>query len=251
MTTPSGVGAVTLVVQTQAPHASIEHSPVAAYLSAALGEPVRIESRGNVLAHWRRLASGERPSMVFEDPHFADYRVTRAGYRIVAAESESQAFSLAAGGFLVLDPSDLAGRPVAALPPPALSTLQLLAFFPGAVRIPRIIESASFAAAAGRVMNNEAVAAVLPADELPAYPDLKGMLHMEELPGKAFLLAPELPDAVAERIVSALVLAREHEQGRLALASLGVPAFARAHREAYGGYARLLKGSWGFREIRP
>ncbi len=228
-----------------------EFPMLSAYLSQALGQPVRVLIRRNPLEHWRRLSAGERPAMVLEDPHFADYRVTRAGYRIVAAVEGQQVFSLAAAGFLLLDPLELAGRPVAALSPPSLSTLQLLAFFSDAVHIPRIIEAPSYPAAVTRVFRNEAVAAVVPADDLGAYPELKEMLLMEELPAKAVSVSPDLADAVADGITTALVDASRDAQGRQALAELGVSNFVRGHREAYDGVSRLLKGTWGYRHISP
>ena len=222
---------------------------VSAYLSEALGQPVQVHIRRNSLEHWRRLTAGERPAMVLEDPHFADYRVTRAGYRIIAAVEGSQVFSLAAAGFLLLDPMELAGHPVAALSPPSLSTLQLLAFFSDAVHIPRIIEAPSYPAAAVRVFRNEAVAAVLPADDLRVYPELKEMLLMEELPAKAVSVSPDLAEVVADRIGSALLSASRQAEGRRALAELNISGFVRGHREAYDGLSRLLKGSWGYRRI--
>lgn len=224
---------------------------VSAYLSKALDQPVGVHIRRNPLEHWRSLSAGERPSMVLEDPHFADYRVTRAGYRIVAAVEGSQTFSLAAAGFLLLDPMELAGRPVAALSPPSLSTLQLLAFFSDAVHIPRIIETPTYPAAAVRVFRNEAVAAVLPADDLRVYPELKEMLLMEELPAKAFSVSPDLAEVVADRISAALLAAAREPDGRQALAELNVSGFVRGHREAYDGLSRLLKGTWGYRRIPP
>jgi hypothetical protein len=228
-----------------------DFSALSDYLSQALGQPVRVSIRRNPLQHWRRLTAGERPAMVLEDPHFADYRVTRAGYRIIAAVEGRQVFALASGGFLLLDPMELAGRPVAALSPPSLSTLQLLAFFSGSVHIPRIVEVPSYPAAAERVIRNEAVAAVLPANNLGVYPRLEEMLLMEELPGKAVSVSPQLAEAIADRIGSALTGATRVESGRRALEELEIPAFVRGHREAYEGFSRLLRGSWGYREMPP
>ncbi len=224
---------------------------VSTYLSKALGQPVKVEIRRNPLEHWRRLSAGERPAMVLEDPHFADYRVSRSGYRIVAAVEGSQVFSLAAAGFLLLDPLELAGRPVAALSPPSLSTLQLLAFFSDSVHIPQILEAPSYPAAAVRVFRNEAVAAVLPADELRVYPELKEMLLMEELPAKAVSVSPDLSEVTADRIASALLAASREADGRLALEELDISGFVRGHREAYDGLSRLLKGTWGYRPLPP
>lgn len=240
-----------LVIQGEEFAEAGDGSALSEYLSQALGQPVRATFRRNPLEHWRRLTAGERPTVVLEDPHFADYRVTRAGYRIIAAVEGRQAFALAAGGFLLLDPMELAGRPVAALPPPSLSTLQLLAFFSDAVHIPRIVEAPSYQAAAARVFRNEAVAAVLPAEDLGLHPALKEMLLMEEMPGKAVSVSPDLAEAIADRIANALVGATRGDPGRRALAGLEISAFVRGHEEAYEGFSRLLKGTWGYREIPP
>ena len=242
---------LTMVVQIEQGERAGSLIAVSDYLSEALGETVRIERRQNPLEHWRLLSSGERPAIVLEDPHFADYRVTRSGYRIVAAVEGRQLFAIAAAGVLLLEPMDLAGRPVAALAPPSLSTLQLLAFFPDAVHTPRIIESPSYQVAATRASGDLAVAAVLPVDALRSYPGLKGMLTMEELPAKAVSVAPELAETMIERIASALLAANFSAGGRRALVQLRVSGFIRGHPEAYEGYARLLKGTWGFRPIRP
>jgi ABC-type phosphate/phosphonate transport system substrate-binding protein len=240
-----------LVVQGDGSTKAGKWSALSDYLSQALGQPVRVNMRRNPLEHWRHLTSAERPAMVLEDPHFADYRVTRAGYRIIAAVEERQVFALAGGGFLLLDPLDLAGRPVAALSPPSLSTLQLLAFYSDAVRIPRIIEAPSHRAAAARVLRNEAVAAVIPADDLGIYPELKEMLLMEELPGKAVSVSPDLAEVVVDRMTSALIDASRGALGRRALTELEISGFVRGHQEAYSGFSRLLKGTWGYRQVPP
>lgn len=240
-----------LVVQGQQWAEKLKLAALSGYLSLAVGQPVHVNVQANPLQHWRRLVAGEQPAVVLEDPHFADYRVTRAGYRIIAAVEGRQSFVLASAGLLLLDPMELAGRPVAALPPPSLSTLQLLAFFPDAVHIPRIMEAPSYPAAARRVVRNEAVAVVLPADGLGAYPELEEMLLMEELPGKAVGVSPQLADDIADRIGSALIGASRVESGRRALEELEISAFVRGHREAYEGFSRLLRGTWGYREIPP
>jgi hypothetical protein len=241
-----------LVVQTTRASTQASFAPLAAYLSRAVGEPIRIEVRRNPLAHWRALAAGERPTLVLEDPHFADYRISRAGYRIAASLKGTQSFRIAVGGFLLLDPVDLAGRPVATLSPPALSTMQFLRFYADPVRIPRLVEAATYRDAAAQVFDARAVAAVLPASSLPDYPELSDAVALEELPEQALLVSPDVDETLFEGIVSALLSADAgSEDGRRVLEAMGVAGFSRSHAEAYEGISRLLKGTWGYREAAP
>lgn len=245
-------GELRLVVQTERTTTQASFAPLANYLSGELGKSVRIEVRRNPLAHWRALAAGERPAMVLEDPHFADYRISRAGYRVAAIVKGTQSFRIAVGDFLLLDPVELAGRPVATLSPPSLSTMQLLNFYRDPVRIPRLVEADSYKNAAARVFDASAVAAVLPAAALPDFPGLSDALALEELPEQALLVSPDVDEALFERIVVALLSAdTESEDGRKALEAMGVSGFDRGHAEAYEGLSRLLEGTWGFRDAAP
>lgn len=240
-----------LVVQSERGGAAATFSGFGELLSQLLGQTVRVELRANPLAHWRALVAGERPALVLEDPHFADYRVTRAGYRMVAALDRTQLFSIAVGGFLLLDPIELAGRPVAASPPPSLSTMQFLRFFSDPVRTPRLLESKSFEDAAEQVFEARAVAAVLPVEILHDFQGLRGIVTMEELPGKALLVSPDLEESVDQKLGTALLEAASRPAGRRLLDSLGARGFTRAHAEAYTGFAVMLRGSWGYRDLAP
>lgn len=242
---------LTLVVQTERADGPASFAPLGAYLSRAMGTNIRVDVRRNPLAHWRALAAGERPALVLEDPHFADYRISRAGYRLAAAITGTQSFQIAVGGFLLLDPMDLAGRPVATLSPPSLAAMQFLHFYSDPVRVPRLVEAGSYEEAAMLVLDGGAVAAVLPAMSLSDHPDLSGALALEELPEKALLVSPDLDEMTAERVGAALLAAATEAEGRRVLAAMGVSSFSRTHAEAYEGFARLLKGTWGYREAVP
>lgn len=240
-----------LVVQSERAVTQASYAPMAAYLSRAVGETMRVEVRRNPLAHWRALVAGERPALVLEDPHFADYRISRAGYRIAAAVNGTQSFRIAVGGLLLLDPVELAGRTVAALPPPSLSTMQFLHLYPDPVRTPRLVEAGSYRDAAAQVLDARAVAAVLPATSLSEHPDLTGAVALEELPEQALLVSPDLDESVFEAIGAALLAAGAEPDGRQGLAAMGAAGFSRSHSEAYEGLSRLLKGTWGYREAAP
>ncbi|MDX1514049.1 MAG: hypothetical protein R3174_09935 [Gammaproteobacteria bacterium] len=242
---------ILLVVQTERRDAGSSFAPLGDYLTRVVSEKVRVEVRHNPLVHWRALISGERPALVLEDPHFADYRISRSGYRIAAAIDGVQSFIVAVGGLLLLDPGELAGQPVAALSPPSLSTMQFLSFFSDPVRTPRLIEAATYRDAAAQVIGARALAAVLPSTRLREFSELTGALALEDLPAQALLVSPDLDEGLYTDIGAALLNAAGDEQGRWMLEAIGVRGFIRSHPEAYEGLSRLLKGTWGYRNAAP
>ena len=129
--------------------------------------------------------------------------------------------------------------------------MQFLHFYPDPVKTPRLVEAGSYREAAMLVFDGTAVAAVLPATALSANPDLIGAVALEELPGKALLVSPDLDEMTFERIAAALIATAADSEGREVLSAMGVSGFSRSHAEAYEGFARLLQGIWGYREAAP
>ena len=112
--------------------------PLADYLARRVGESVRLAVAGQVLEHWQRVRDQGGGDVVIDEAHFADYRVRRFGYRVIAKVSGLRGFSvLARPSAMILEPEDLWAKRVASLPAPSLAAVKLIELFPDAIRTPR------------------------------------------------------------------------------------------------------------------
>lgn len=242
-------GHFTLVVQTglSAADAAAAFDPLASYLTRVTGYRLRLEVPSTVLAHWQAMGEREDYDLVLDEGHFTDYRVKRLGYHVLAKVSGLSGFSVVTGPETVLvEPEELYGEPVACLAPPSLAALRLAELFPDAIRAPLLVEVGSYRQGIRRLVNGEVAAAVILSGMVRDYPDLNVVMSTQLGPGLAFSASPSVPEEAREAVRRALLEADEREPGRRALARARLPRFEPAGTALYDGYARLLRGTWGY-----
>ena len=241
----------TLLVQGSSAHAS--YARLAERMTEVLGEPVRLVMTEHVLEHWEQVRDGGG-DVVLDEAHFADYRVQKFGFRIIAKRSGRYAFCVVVrAGARVLEPEDLWARTVASRPAPSLLAVKLLELFPDPARAPRLVSVRSDDEAIRQVLDGRVGAAMVPVELAAAHPNLEVVLATEELPRMALSLSPEVDDAMANAL-SALLLGTEPRRSRhtpgpvpaLPAAVPPAPGFEAADDQLYAGYARLLRGTWGY-----
>ena len=218
--------------------------PLADYLARRVGESVRLAVAGQVLEHWQRVRDQGGGDVVIDEAHFADYRVRRFGYRVIAKVSGLRGFSvLARPSAMILEPEDLWAKRVASLPAPSLAAVKLIELFPDAIRTPRLVAADSYADAMRALGAGRVEAAIVPSELAADHPAYEVVLATEEVPRMAVSVSPRVDSRLADAIRDALLAA---EPDSRALSSAGLPAFEVASDELYEGYARLLRGTWGF-----
>lgn len=240
-----------LLVQPVAPAHEIlkSYRPLTDYLEAATGHRIDLSVAQHALAHWRLVRDPREVQLVIDEPHFADYRVKRAGFRILARVSGLGGYSVVTRtGVLLIEPGELSAKPVATLPAPALGAIRLLGLVPGPVRAPVLVEADSHAQAVRRLAEGVAVAAVLPSAMALTRPDLSVVVATEDGPGMAFSAAPSLDAATRRKLARALLEATSSDVGRRALSVASLPGFEPASETLYDGYGRWLRGTWGYED---
>jgi ABC-type phosphate/phosphonate transport system substrate-binding protein len=239
----------TLVVQTglSSTDARAAFEPLASYLTRATGYRVRLEVPSTVLAHWQAMGDRDHYDLVLDEGHFTDYRVKRFGYSVLAKVAGLTGFSVVTGPETVLvEPEELYGEPVASLAPPSLAALRLGELFPDAIRAPLLVEVDSYRQGIRRVVNGDVAAAVIRSSMVREYPDLNVVMSTQLGPGLALSASPTVPAEIREAVRRAILEAGDDELGRRALARARLARFEPAGTALYDGYARLLRGTWGY-----
>jgi ABC-type phosphate/phosphonate transport system substrate-binding protein len=238
-----------LVVQSQVhgDDAATAFAPLAEYLSEASGHRLTLSVPDSALAHWQAMARSDAYHLVLDEGHFTDYRVRHFDYEVLAKVAGVSGFSVVTGPatvFVELD--ELFGEPVASPPPPSLAALRLAELFPDPIRAPVLVEVGSYEEGVRRVISGDVAAAVIPSAMVRKHPQLNVVLSMQQEPGMALSASPAVPADAREVIRRAFLAAADIDAGRRALARAGLEGFEPASDTLYEGYARLLRGTWGY-----
>jgi len=222
-------------------------APLAAYLSEASGHQLSLYLPDSALAHWQAMGKRNDYDLILDEGHFTDYRVRNLGYLVLAKISGVSGFSVVTGPATVfVEPDELYGEPVASPAPPSLAALRLAELFPDAIRAPVLVEVGSYDEGIRRVINGDVTAAVIPSGMVREHPQLNVVMSTQQGPGMALSASPAVPAEAREVIRRAFLASRDIDAGRRALASARVDGFEPASPALYDGYAKLLRGTWGY-----
>jgi ABC-type phosphate/phosphonate transport system substrate-binding protein len=222
-------------------------APLVAYLSEASGHQLVLQVPDSALEHWQAMGKRDDYDLVLDEGHFTDYRVQSLDYRVLARVSGVVGFSVVTGPATVfVEPDELYGEPVAAPAPPSLAALRLEELFPDPIRAPVLVEVGSYDEGVRRVINGDVTAAVIPSSMVRDHPQLNVVISTQQGPGMALSASPSVPAGAREDIRRAFLAARDIDAGRRALASAHLAGFEPASAALYEGYARLLRGTWGY-----
>lgn len=246
---PARAAEYTLVVHSglTEPAAKAGYAPLVDHLSQTAGVDIRLRVPSSVLAHWHAMADPDGYDLVLDEGHFTDYRVKRFGYVVLAKLAGLSGFSVVTGPETVLvELEELYGEPVASLAPPSLAALRLAELFPDPIRAPLLVEVGSYRQGIRRVVNGEVAAAVIRSDMVNDFPELNVVVSTQQGPGLALSASPRVPAQTRDAIRVAILALGASESGRRALARARVAGFEPASAALYDGYARLLRGTWGY-----
>lgn len=222
------------------------YQPLADYLSQATGHTIRLETTNNFLVHWQKMKRGNF-DLILDGPHFTGYRVQKMGYTALAKLPEVVSYTLVAHEDLfVLEPRDLIGKTIATLPSPGLGALRLADLYPNPMRQPRIVEADNSVAAAEKVLDGQAAAAIIPAPLVGRFPTLVTVTTTEQVPAPAISASSKVEPSVQQAIKKALLEAANHPVGQKALEAVNTTAFEPGDNATYAPYAELLQEVWGY-----
>ena len=238
-----------LVIQSEihGQDASVAFAPLAEYLSDASGHAITLRVPDNALAHWQAMGTEDDSHLVLDEGHFTDYRVRNRDYEVLAKVVGVSGFSVVTGPAIVfVEPDELYGEPVASPAPPSLAAMRLAELFPDPIRAPVLVEVGSYDEGIRRVINGDVAAAIIPSRMVREHPQLNVVMSTQQGPGMALSASPAVPPEAREVIRRAFLAAADIDAGRRALARAGLEGFEPASAALYEGYARLLRGTWGY-----
>jgi len=239
---------LTLAIQPIMPEAQTRaaYQPLIDYLQQITGEPVQLVTSPNFLVYWQ-LMQRKQWDLVFDAAHFTDYRVEKAGYKVLAKLPDTVSYTLATHpDLMVLETADLIGKRVASLPSPGLGAARLQEIFPNPMRQPEIIEAADADEAAALVESGKADAAMLPTRMLSVYTNLVPVYTTRAVPAPALSASPSLPPALRKKIQQAMLDAGKSSEGQAMFKAINLPPFVSADNRLYTGHGVLLANTWGY-----
>ena len=244
---PAPAAEVGMRLLVQGPGLAEQGRALAGHLSRRVGASFRLLVSEHALDHWIRVRRDGGAELVIDEAHFADYRAGAFSYRVIARVAGTRSFHLLARRSEgVRDLEDLWAKPVASAPAPSLAALQLLDLFDHPLRVPILHVADSHRQALALLAAGEVGAAFVPVEWRSTEAEFAVVLEGEEAPGMALSLSPRVSPETEAAIRDALLgtLAPGPRSG--AGAPVSGLRFEAADTEHYAGYARLLRGTFGY-----
>lgn len=226
------------------------YQPLADYIAEATGKSVELITSNSYTEYWSRMKSGKDFNLILDAPFYTDYRIKQQGHvplvKVPGMISNSVVTRSDAG---ILDISELIGKKVAAITPPSPSSLILQRLFPNASRQPFLMAAKSSEHAIDMVMKGEAVAAIVPTplagQAMSQGIDLFTVETTEPIPHIAFTAGPDIDAVTREKIIRALLDAKDNPKGQEILQLIGFQdGFDAASPQMYAGYSDYLNQLW-------
>lgn len=222
------------------------YQPLAAYLSKATGQNIKLVTNSNFLTHWQAMKRGQY-DLILDGPHFTDYRVKKMGYTVLAKLPEVVSYTLVANeNQMILEPAELVGKTIATTASPAVGALRLVELYPNPLRQPTIVETPDSEDAAEMAVQGKVAAAMIPAPLVGRYPSLTTVATTEQIPSPGISASPKVSAELQQALRRALLDAPNTPDGRKALEALNAPLLEAADNKSFQGMERLLEGMWGY-----
>mgnify|MGYP002336021061 CR=1 FL=1 len=223
------------------------YEPLAAYIAQAAGKSVELKTTYDYPDYWLRIKAGNDFDLVFDGAFYADYRIKHQRHVPLAKLPGTVSHSLVAkSSASVLDASELIGKKVASLSPPAPGGLVMTEIFPNPIRQPYIVVVRSADDALKLLYQDKVVAAIVPTPLVGAAMeqgrDIATIETSEPNPHMTITASPRIDAQTREKITRALLQAHNTESGRAMLKRINVPdGFEPATAEMYRGWSKLLE----------
>ena len=225
--------------------------PIADYLTRALKRPVTYKYSDNWLTYQSEMQK-DLYDIVFDGPHFANYRIARHRHTPVVKLPGKFIFVVIAkkDNDRIRKLEDVNGRRLCAPAPPNLGALTALAQFVNPSRQPILVDTKGFPQAYEALLKGSCVAAAM---QIKVYEKLdkekkaaKVLFESKGLPNQVVTASPQLDAAQRALLAEALL----SDAGKQATAKLreeyAGQDFVPATAQEYEGHHILLKDVWGF-----
>lgn len=224
--------------------------PLADYLAAATGKSVELVTTYDYAEYWQRMKRGKEFNLILDAPFYVDYRIKEQGHVPLVKVPGLVSYSLVTkSGEAILDPSELIGKKIATIIPPAPGGLLMQKWFPHPSRQPYIMPAKSSEQALDMLLKGQATAAMIPtplaAQAMGQGKEIATVATSPQTPHITLSAGPDIDAATRGKIVKALLDANKNPKGREMLKKIGfADGFEPTSPDVYRGYSDYLKQQW-------
>lgn len=226
------------------------YQPIAALLSKALGKKIVYQHPENWGLYRTKMLNGSY-DLIFDDPHFASYRVENLNYTILVKLPEQNELAV----FVSNQTSDrdvkhMAGRTFCTHAPPDLGALVLLNQFDNPSRQPVIVNTKGWEHIYNGVIAGKCDGGVMPLSNLKKFDQTNRtriIYKTMAMPNQAISAGPHVSPEDQTKIIRALLSPEaDAATARLRAAAKAGNQFAPANNQEYRGLAKFLRNEWGY-----
>ncbi|OGI47154.1 MAG: hypothetical protein A2151_07645 [Candidatus Muproteobacteria bacterium RBG_16_65_34] len=224
--------------------------PLAEYIANVTGKSVELKTAPDFTTYWYKMKQGKEYNLVLDAPFYTEYRMKNHGFVPLVKVPGLVSYSLVAHSSSgIMDVSELTGKKIATLIPPAPGGLMLARLFPNPSRQPYLQPVNSSEEAMEMLLGGEVMAAMVPtplvARAMAAGKDIATITTSPQTPHITLSASSGMDEVTREKIKKALLEANKTPQGQEMLKKIGFPeGFEPAPPQIYKGYSDYLKQTW-------
>jgi len=225
--------------------------PLADYIARATGKSVELKTSYDYAEYWLKMKQGQEFDLILDAPFYTDYRIQHQGHVPLVKVPGLVSYSLIAPSIAgVFDATELIGKKIATLIPPAPGGLVMARMFPNPSRQPYIVPVKSSEQAMELLLQGRVDAAFVPtplvAKAMGEGKDIATITTSPQTPHISLTAWSSSVDAETRaKISQALLDAGKTPAGKQMLRQIGFPeGFEAATKETYHGYSDYLTQRW-------
>lgn len=226
------------------------YQPLADYIAQAAGKKVELVATFDYAEFWLRMKRGNEFNLILDGPFYTDYRIRQQGHVPLVKVPGLVSYSLVTrSSDAVLDTSELIGKKIATIIPPAPGGLVMQKMFTHPSRQPYIVPVKSSEQALEMLLKGQVTAAMIPtplaAQAMSQGREISTVVTSPQTPHITLTAGPDIDAATRDKIAKALLDAGKTPKGQEMLKKVGFPeGFEATSPELYRGYSDYLKQQW-------
>jgi ABC-type phosphate/phosphonate transport system substrate-binding protein len=215
------------------------------YMASVTGQNVVIHTSRDFSEYWVKQKDNNPFEIIIDNAFFTDFRNERKGWISLAKVPGLVSYSLITTAENPVDEtSELVGKRIASLMPPAPSGIFLGQMFKNPLRQPAIISTFTSEESMKILIDGKADAAIIPTPlvnlAMSNGAELVTVKTSVQIPHTAISVSPNMDEAMREKLATALLEADQNPQGQEVLRSLGIANFEPADPSLYSGLMQYL-----------
>lgn len=234
-----------------AEEAELTYKPIAEYLSRVTGKRVVYKYPGT-WGVYRTEMLNDAYDIVFDGPHFVDYRVQKLHHNVLAKLPEIHEFVIIVRqDDKVQSPAELAGKTFCSQSPPNLGSLIVLSQFHNASRQPILVPTKGWKEIYDGVMARRCVGGVMPLANLEKFDQdekhTRIIFKNRGIPNQAFTASSRVAPEDQAKIAAALTAPEATVPTERLRARFNVTdRLVTSSNAEYAGISEYLRGEFGF-----